>query len=638
MVYPRMIEEKMLKLLRRGEISKWFSGIGQEAISVGVTMALNSDDLIFPLHRNLGVFTSRMVPLERLISQWQGKPNGFTSGRDRSFHFGSLAHSIIGMISHLGSQLSLAVGAGLASVLSQDSRIAVAFSGEGATSEGDFHEAMNLAAVWKLPVIFVIENNGYALSTPTDEQYACKNLSDKGMGYGMRAYKIDGNNVLEVFATMQKVTKQLREKPEPILIECSTFRVRGHEEASGTKYVPKDLMDKWKVRDPIASYEHYLLGKSVIDQSYIDRTKLNLQKQIDEAVVLAFQESDVMSTEEEETAGLFESTIDVEENLSTEGRPLRYIDAIKEALDQSMAYDEKLVLMGQDIAEYGGAFKATEGLYERYGGARVRNTPLCESAVIGAGIGLSLRGYRAMIEMQFSDFITCGFNQVVNNLAKMHWRWGHAPKVVIRMPTGGNVGAGPFHSQNTEAWFVHTPGLKIVYPSNAYDAKGLLIAALQEANPVLFYEHKFLYRSNMANVPKEMYTLPIGKASVARSGTAATVITYGLGVIWAQELAMEEQIDLEIIDLRSLAPIDYVTCGESLKKTGKVVILHEASMTGGVGAEIAAHLGEHYFEYLDAPILRSASIDTPVPFAKPLEELFLPVNRFKEQVLELISY
>lgn len=640
MLYPRLIEEKMLKLLRQGRISKWFSGIGQEAISVGITLALDPEDMIFTLHRNLGVFTTRLVPLHQLIAQWQGKQGGFTNGRDRSFHFGSLQHHIVGMISHLGPQLSLAVGTALAYKLEGKPNIALAFTGEGGTSEGEFHEALNLAAVWQAPVIFVVEDNGYALSTPTSEQYACKSLAAKGKGYGIQAYEIEGNDILEVYQTFKRIAKKLRKHPRPALVICHSFRMRGHEEASGTKYVPTDLMESWSAKDPLTNFERFLLEQGTIDEAFVDQTRSSLNKHIEESVEKAFSEPEVESSLEQEMEAVYapesnETKVEAEVKTS---RKLRYIDSIREALWQSMESDPKLILMGQDIAEYGGVFKVTEGFLETFGKDRVRNTPLCESAVIGAAIGLSLMGYRSMVEMQFADFVTCGFNQIVNNLAKLYYRWGHSPHVVIRMPSGGNVGAGPFHSQSTESWFVHVPGLKIVYPSNAYDAKGLLSSALRDNSPVMYFEHKYLYRTNESDVPEELYTVPIGKARLVRSGTTLTVVTYGLGVTWAMQAGEELALDLEILDLRSLSPLDYEAIEQSLRKTGKLIILHEATLTGGVGGEIAAYVAEHCFEYLDAPIVRSASLDTPIPFAKSLEQLFLPADRFKQQLKDLVSY
>jgi len=620
MLRPRLIEEKMLILLRQGKISKWFSGIGQEAIAIGATLALDPDEMIFPMHRNLGVFTSRNVPLRNLFGQWQGKMTGFTKGRDRSFHFGTLQHHVVGMISHLGPQLSLSAGVALAHTLKEERKISLAFTGEGGTSEGEFHEALNVAAVWQLPVIFIIENNGYGLSTPTSEQYRCASLADRGKGYGMRSMTIDGNNILEVYDTISKVAHEIRENPEPILIECMTFRQRGHEEASGTKYVPEDLMAYWKERDPLHNYERFLLEAGIIDQSYVD----GLTKEIKEEINLGLREAD--------GDPLPEPNINTELNdvfapassrtilpLDKEKASMRFIDAIAQAHDLAMDRHPNLTLMGQDIADYGGVFKITDGLMAKYGRGRVRNTPLCESAIVGIGLGMSLKGMKAMVEMQFADFVTCGFNQIVNNLAKIHYRWGANADVVIRMPCGGGVGAGPFHSQTNEAWFFKTPGLKIVYPSNPADAKGLFLAAVADPNPVLFFEHKALYRKVSAEVYTDYYTQEIGKAAIVQNGTDATIITYGLGVHWALDTTKAIDASIEIIDLRSLSPLDYECINKSVIKTHRAIVLHEDSLAGGIGGEIAAYIGEHLFKHLDAPVIRVGSMDTAFPFDKGLE-------------------
>lgn len=639
MLKPRLIEEKMLILLRQGKISKWFAGIGQEAIAVGATSALKAEEVVFPMHRNLGVFTTRDIPLERLFCQWQGKAMGFTKGRDRSFHFGTMDYNTVGMISHLGPQLSLASGVALAHKLKQENNVALAFTGEGGTSEGEFHEALNVAAVWQLPVIFIIENNGYGLSTPTSEQYKCKDLADRGIGYGMKSMVIDGNNILEVYQTIDKVAKQIRKKPQPVLIECKTFRQRGHEEASGTKYVPQDLMDYWIAKDPLINYEKWLLEEGILTQEKIDALRKQYKKEIKAGLEVAAQEETVRSTPTQELADIFaphQTGITLPKSSTTS--PKRFIDAISDALRQSMEKHDELVLMGQDIADYGGVFKITDGFVEQFGKERVRNTPLCESAIVGISLGLSLKGHKAMMEMQFADFATCGFNQIVNNLAKLHYRWGQNVDVVIRMPTGGTVGAGPFHSQTNEAWFVHTPGLKVVHPSNPYDAKGLLLAALEDPNPVLFFEHKGLYRSLTADIPDDYYTIEIGKAKVVQEGQELSIITYGMGVHWAKDVSEEMGIDAEILDLRSLAPIDYEAIEATIKKTNKVIILHEDTMIGGIGGELSAYIAEHLFEHLDAPVMRCASLDTPVPFAKTLEADFLPVQRLREQLRQLVAY
>jgi 2-oxoisovalerate dehydrogenase E1 component len=635
---PRMIEEKMLILLRQGKISKWFAGIGQEAISVGVTSALAPDELVFTLHRNLGVFTTREIPLERLFCQWQGKAPGFTKGRDRSFHFGTMEYHIAGMISHLGPQLSLADGAALASKLNGDGKIAVAFTGEGGTSQGEFHEALNVAAVWKLPVIFIIENNGYGLSTPTSEQFCCENIADKGPGYGMRSMTIDGNNILEVHQTIRQLRSELQENPEPVLVECQTFRMRGHEEASGTKYVPKELFEYWEQRDPIATFEAFLKAEKVLTDSAIKKMRAAFKKEIEDGLAAAAAEPPIASTVEQELKDMYAPHEAQVTPPTSETEKIRFVDAISDGLKQAMETHENLVLMGQDIADYGGVFKITQGFTEQFGKDRVRNTPLCESAIVGISLGLSLKGYKAMMEMQFADFVTCGFNQIVNNLAKIHYRWGQNADVVIRMPTGAGVGAGPFHSQSNEAWFTHTPGLKVVYPSNPHDAKGLLLASFEDPNPILFFEHKALYRSLSNEVPTGYYTEPIGKAAVVRAGNDLSIITYGMGVHWATAAAEELHIDAEIIDLRTLLPIDYEAIRTSVEKTGKALVLHEDTLFGGLGGEIAAYIAEHLFEYLDGPVLRSASLDTPVPFAKELERLFLPNERLLKQMKRLADY
>ena len=636
---PRMIEEKMLILLRQGKVSKWFSGIGQEAIAVGATLALDADEFVFPLHRNLGVFTSREVPLDRLFCQWQGKDKGFTKGRDRSFHFGTPEHHIVGMISHLGPQLSLAGGVALAHKLSKEKKVSLAFSGEGATSEGDFHEALNVAAVWDLPVIFLVENNGYGLSTTTAEQFKCAQIADKGIGYGMRSLTIDGNNILEVHRTMQTIVREMREKPEPFLLECMTFRRRGHEEASGTKYVPQDLMDHWEKKDPVQRYEEFLLEIGVLQPDLIEEIKKGFKEEINKGLDIAFNEPPVIADLSRELSDVYVPVTEPPKApVSEEPRELRFVDAIADGLSVAMSEFDNLVLMGQDIAGYGGVFKITEGLMDRFGADRVRNTPLCESAIIGIGIGLGLKGYKSMVEMQFADFVSCGFNQIVNNAAKLHYRWSQGVDLVVRMPTGAGVGAGPFHSQSNEAWFFHTPGLKIVYPSNPHDAKGLLLAALEDPNPVIYFEHKALYRSLKGNVPTGYYTEPIGKAALVRSGAQVSVITYGSGVHWAVETTEKLGIDADILDLRTLLPLDYEAIAATVQRTGKVLILHEATLTGGVGAELAAYISEQLFEYLDAPVMRVAGLDTPVPFAANLEKMFLPQERLETQLRKLIAY
>jgi len=668
LLYPRMIEEKMLILLRQGKISKWFSGIGQEAIAVGAVLSLQQDEWIMPLHRNLGVFTTRNMPLSKLFMQWQGAQEGYSKGRERSFHFGSREHHICGMISHLGPQLAIADGVALAHKLKKEEKVSLAFTGEGGTSEGDFHEALNVAAVWDLPVIFLIENNGYGLSTPTNEQYRCISLVDRAKGYGMDGVQIDGNNILTVYETIKGVREYCIKHQKPYLIEAMTFRMRGHEEASGTKYVPQHLFDLWEKNDPIKNFEEFLLKEKVLKSEDVESVRSEFKEKIEDELAIGMKAAPVVVETEDEMNDVYAAPSSnsrsqpslrlvapdrgepntqpllIDNSKPTHYSPLtthdlRFINAIKEGLHQSMKAHSNLVLMGQDIAEYGGAFKITEGFAAEFGKDRVRNTPICESAIVGAALGLSLEGYKSMMEMQFADFVTVGFNQIINNLAKIYYRWGQNADVVIRMPTGGGVGAGPFHSQSNEAWFTHTPGLKIVYPSTPVDAKGLLIAAFNDPNPVLFFEHKALYRSVSGAVPQDYYEIEIGKARHVREGEELCIITYGSGVHWADDYAaLHPEVSIDILDLRTLLPLDYHAIREAVQRTGRILILHEDTLTGGIGGEIAAWIAEHCFELLDAPVMRCASLDTPIPFSIELENNFLAKARLEETITKLLGY
>lgn len=639
MLKPRLIEEKMLVLLRQGKISKWFSGIGQEAISVGVTSALNKEEYILPMHRNLGVFTTRKIPLHRLFSQWQGKMNGFTKGRDRSFHFGTQEYNIVGMISHLGPQLGVADGIALANKLKKNNQVCAVFTGEGGTSEGDFHEALNVASVWDLPVLFCVENNGYGLSTPTAEQYRCKNIADKGIGYGMESHIIDGNNIVDVYTKVSNLANDIRNNPRPVLLEFKTFRMRGHEEASGTKYVPQELMDTWKNKDPLKNFETFLCSENILTTQQINDETSLIKKEINEHLQIAFDEDLITADLNSELKDVYKEYEPEVIAPSNQKSNMRLIDAVSKGLRESMEKHDQLIIMGQDIAEYGGVFKITEGFTAQFGRARVRNTPICESAIVSAAYGASLNGMKTVMEMQFADFVSSGFNPIVNLLAKSHYRWNQNADVVVRMPCGAGVGAGPFHSQTNEAWFTKTPGLKVIYPAFPEDAKGLLCASINDPNPVLFFEHKALYRSVYQDVSNDYFTVELGKASLIREGSEVTIISYGAGVHWAIDtLKNNPNIKADLIDLRTLQPLDVETIYTSVRKTGKAIFLQEDSLFGSIASDVSALINENCFEFLDAPVKRVASLETPIPFQGELEKQYLPKHRFIDELNNLLNY
>lgn len=461
----------------------------------------------------------------------------------------------------------------------------------------------------------------------------------KGVGYGIEAEKIDGNNILEVYDTMKRISNNMRKDPKPFILECKTFRMRGHEESSGTKYIPDKLFDEWGKKDPVVNYEGYLIEKKLLSQNEIEAIKEDYKSNIEEAIDKAFGEADIIANEEEEINDVYYAQDYNPITIKTENQSeKRFIEAISDSLYQAMERDERVLLMGQDIAEYGGVFKVTKGFLEKFGSDRVRNTPIIESGVLGAALGLSVEGYKPIVEMQFSDFVTCGFNQIVNNFAKLHYRWGQKADVLVRMPTGAGVGAGPFHSQSTEGWFLQTPGLKIVYPSSPSDAKGLLTSSIEEPNPVLFFEHKALYRKIRQDIYDDEYSIELGKGKVVSSGNELSIITYGYGVHWALEAKEKSGYDIEIIDLRTLIPYDKKIIEQTISKTNKVLLLQEDTITGGIMAELAAYISEELFHELDAPVVRVASLDTPVPFTDSLESQFLPNSRLMHKIEQLIKY
>ncbi len=642
LILPRTIEEKMLRLIRQSRLSKWFSGFGQEAIAVGCASALRDDDFLLPMHRNLGIWTTRKVPLERLFCQLMGRTGGFTNGRDRTFHFGLPDKHIVGMISHLAAMLPVACGLGLSAKLDGSDQVALALVGEGSTREGDFHEALNLAAVWKLPVIFVIENNKYGLSTPTSEAFIGKSFAAAAAGYGMPGKRVDGNDILAVINAVREAATLARSGEGPTLLEMKTFRMRGHEEASGTKYVPKTLMEEWAKKDPVTRFERRLMREGIYKREELDAIKEKTRVSVEEIAEFVLKQPFVQSTLEREKADVFAPATVPSINGNAKTEKIRFIDAIKQSLFQAMQDNDRTLILGQDIAEYGGVFKVTEGFLEAFGRDRVRNTPIIESGAIGASLGLALNGHVPIIEIQYADFISCGFNQIVNNLATTHYRWGAKVPVTIRAPFGGHIGAGPFHSQSLEAWFCHVPGLKVVVPATPHDAKGLLQAAINDPNPVLFLEHKKLYRSLKGEVPVNRYEIPLGMAKVVAEGADLTIVTYGIGVQWALEQVEafgSKGVSIEVVDLRTLVPWDKQTVLESVRKTNRVIVLHEAAMTGGFGAELAATVAQEAFDYLDAPPVRVAAEDLPVPFSESLEkDIYSPLPRLVPAIEKLLAF
>jgi 2-oxoisovalerate dehydrogenase E1 component len=594
------------------------------------------------------------LDLDVLFRQLLGREGPITGGRDRTFHFGDLDHHVVGMISHLGAMAPVATGLALAARLRGEDRVAAVLTGDGASSEGDVHEAMNLAAVWKLPVVFVIENNQWGLSTPVSEQYACVDLVDRAAGYGMPGELVDGNDVLAVLDACARAAARGRAGKGPTLLECKTFRMRGHEEASGADYVPAADIAAWVARDPIDRFEARLDEAGVLPATERAGLREELRAEVETLVSGALAAPAPATTEDAELGRVFAAPAplrrrdaDGEAGSAGSGAGLgdgdvRYLDAIRDALAVALAADDRVVLLGQDIARYGGVFKATQGLADEFGTERVRNTPIIESGAIGAALGLALAGFRPVVEMQFGDFVTCGFNQLVNNVATTRYRWNAAVPLVVRLPVGGGLGAGPFHSQNVEAWFAHVPGLKVVAPATAGDAKGLLLAALDDGNPVLVLEHKRLYRSVRGPVPGGHHVVPIGAGRIARPGSAATVVTYGAGVEWAvtaaDALAAEGAGEVEVIDLRSLRPWDRDMVLDSVRRTSRVLVLHEAGLTGGLGAEIAATVADQAFMDLDAPVRRVGGLDTPIPFAPTLEAVWSADSRLLPALRELLAF
>ena len=724
----REFDSRFEAMLLTGRVAKWYSAIGNEAITVPAGLALEPGDVLCSLHRDVGAILSfyldpaRAFPglgfeggvaadvtggsgragsawsgggadprpdprpdpetlFERLARQVLGRTGGFSEGIERSYHYGyfdaaaGLRH--VGMISHLGSMIPVAAGCAFALKKHGSDRVAINFIGEGGTSTGDFHEGLNLAAVWKLPLVLVIENNRYAFSTPSRFQYACIQLSDRGPGYGIASETVDGNDADTMAKAIARAVARARAGHGPTLLEAMVGRLRGHAEGDGSmKVVPEAELELYRAQDPVPTYGDRLEREGTLDaatRARIDaRAKELVERAIDRALdapppppetafrpVFATERGASLlvrrDDENDDTAASMRKPFDHLE--STQEVPLlveaeeegptamaafiggsggatgaatagevTYLDAIHEALREEMERDEMVVLLGQDIGAFQGAFRVTRGLHALWPD-RVLDTPISESGTLGLAAGAALLGYVPVVEMQFADFVSCGFNQIVNVLAKLFYRFERPCPVVIRLPAGGGVGAGAFHSQNPEGWFAHVAGLKVVCPATAADAKGLMKAAIRDPNPVIFCENKFLYRRVKETLPEGDLVGEIGKARVARAGDRLTLVGYGASTWTALEAAealAAEGVEAEVIDLRTLVPFDEEMVLASVRKTGRCLVVHEAQATGGFGGEIAAVVAEKAFPWLDAPIARVAYPDRPSPYARNLEQALLP--------------
>lgn len=682
MKLARDFDARFENLLLTGRVSKWYSEVGNEATTVPAGLALEPGDALCTLHRDLGAILAvyldagRIFPgfdfgavdpqkpepvaiLRRLACQLLGKGDGFSQGVERSFHYGYLAPDEdilhVGMISHLGSMIPVAAGCAFAFQQDGSDRVAINFIGEGGTSTGDFHEGLNMAAVWKLPLILVIENNRYAFSTPADLQYAAEKLSDRGVGYGIAAGTVDGNDPDAMAEAYDRAVARARRGDGPTLIEAMLGRMRGHSEGDDSlKVVPKEDLERYVAADPVPGYRRRILDEGVADEATVERLEQRVKDLVEEAIGQALEASP--PTAETARRAVFAPVPEpspvgpsasgpVSETMLEDARESTYVEAVTRALWEEMERDEKVVLLGQDIGVFEGAFRVTRGFHERWP-HRVFDTPIAESGTIGIAVGASLLGYRPVVEMQFADFVSCGFNQLVNVAAKLFYRWQIPCPLVVRLPSGGGAGAGPFHSQNPEGWFAHTGGLKVVCPATAHDALGLLKASIRDPNPVLFFEHKFLYRrikEKLTSAPGETDGVGrLGEAAIRREGTDLTLVAYGASVWAALDAAREletEGISAEVVDLRTLVPFDEETVLASVKKTSRVLIVHEDQLTAGFGAEVAARVADGGFTDLDAPVRRVAYPDRPSPFAKALEQELLPG---KDKVLaaarELMSF
>jgi len=670
----RLFDERVSTLHRQNKVvGGVYSGVGQEAVVVGACQHLRGDDIVFPLHRDMGVFLSRGVEPAHLMAQILGRRDGLSGGRDSFLHTGDLRKGVVGATSMLGATLPVATGAALGfRTLGQD-RVAVAFFGEGSTSRGDFHEALNFAGIHKLPVIFLCENNQYAFTTPVRLQMPVETVAERADAYGMRRARTNGNDLFRVMEAVEAAIHRARRGEGATLIDCVTYRIRGHSEHDPAKYREQEEVVEWGARDPIELYELYLEKRGYDLPKLSQEVREEVRGLLDRAVEYA-EASPYPDLRAARTAvfigpgplGTAEISADwagpnaigglAGPQAAEAGRvptpephgdevEVTYLGAINRTLAWELQNDPRVMCVGEDIGIGGGAFGVTEGLLDKFGEERIVDTPISESLIVGGSVGASLVGLLPVAEMQFADFISCGFDQLANTASTMAYRHGgkFGAPIVVRCPAGARIRGGLFHSQNVESFFLTTPGLKIVAPSNARDASGLLRSAIHDPNPVIFLEYKYLYRREKARLKGGVAEpVPIGVAAVRRPGEQLSLVTYGPTVQLCLEAAARlegEGFDPEVIDLRTVKPLDMEAILTSVRKTGRVLIVHEDRAFAGLGAEIAARLADEAFSSLDAPVRRVTTEDVPYAYAPPLEDSILPsVDKIVEAGRATILY
>ena len=634
----RAFEDKTADLFQEGVVKGTaHSYKGEEAIAAGVCATLRDDDIIASYHRGHGHCIAKGARIDRMMAELMGRQTGYCQGLGGSMHIADMELNIMGANGIVGAAMPLATGAGLAAKLQGTDQVAVAFFGDGASNQGVFHESLNLAAVWKLPVIFVCENNQYALSTSYRNTTAVSQVSNRAASYEIPGITVDGNDGVEVYLVLREAVDRARAGEGPTLIEAMTYRHGQHSLRVNLRDPrPEDEIQFWMDRDPIARMEKRLTTEGGFSAEQFDETTQAVDEEIETAVTFG-RESPEPQVQVMLDAVYAPHATYTEPGPNTE-RMLSYPEALNEALDQEMLRDDRVFLMGEDVGATGGIFGVSKGLMERYGPERVRDTPISEATFVGCGVGAAIAGMRPVVEIQIFDFVALTMDMLVNQAAKFRFMLGGKPTVplVVRGPQGGGIRLAAQHSQSLEAWFTHVPGLVVAAPSTPYEAKGLLVAAIRDNNPVIFLEQKLLYLGGTGPVPEELYAIPLGKADIKREGTDVTVVATLAMVpraLSAATVLERDGISVEVIDPRTLQPLDEETILGSVRKTNRLLIVHEAWVRGGFGAEVSAMVVDKAFDYLDAPIARLGAPHTPMPYNDRLE---LEVIPSQERIVEAI--